>query len=259
MTDKAENKTEAPTTPQIKKTNVNKKRNQSTQPRSIPLNARARIASQSKKIAAPEGTKKYNVITVKLDIYSFDLNRLIEADLNDITIAAADVMPLIQIISREKGYQDMFNAFVEESVGNVLQLSSTTHDMLDIIKVNDPRLESRSKYIEMSEPQRFEINFFHPFFWNYIEMLESVDKALVEIEKLTLTGLVGEDLDQTRKDLINTVKSTFKALMFISKIKTRRDAQSVFKLDQFKVVQTNYRNRISDLIGAEEEQEVEQV
>lgn len=220
----------------------------------------AAIASKSE-VVQNEEAQNYSAITPIVTFRSHTLSRYLKSELQNIMLAASDVIPLIQATQRVEDFNSLFDDFTKETIEAVNEVSSSNLEVVGIIKENDPRIEQRLSAIEMSSPVEFKFVFLHPFFWDYINMLGNADQALHEIEKVILTGAMNKDMEQLKTDIIQSVRQAFTALSFISKIRTRMDARSPIKVEQFKNIQSNFRRRMATVAGVNDEEvskEVEQ-
>ncbi|MEZ8733723.1 hypothetical protein [Vibrio sp. 10N.239.312.D08] len=213
----------------------------------------AAIASKSE-VVENEEAQNYSAITPIVQFRSHTLSRYLKSELQNIMLAASDVIPLIQATQRVEEFNSLFDDFTKETIEAVNEVSSSNLEVVGIIKENDPRIEQRLSAIEMSSPVEFKFVFLHPFFWDYINMLGNADQALHEIEKVILTGAMNKDMEQLKTDIIQSVRQAFTALSFISKIRTRMDARSPIKVEQFKNIQSNFRRRMATVSGVNDEE-----
>lgn len=217
----------------------------------------AAIASKSE-VVENEEAQNYSAITPIVKYRSHTLSRYLKSELQNIMLAASDVIPLIQATQRVEEFNSLFDDFTKETIQAVNEVSSANLEVVAIIKESDPLIEQRLSAIEMSSPVEFKFVFLHPFFWDYILMLGNADKALHEIEKIILTGAMNKDMEQLKTDIIQSVRQAFTALSFVSKIRTRMDARSPIKVEQFKNIQSNFRRRMATVAGVNDEEVVEE-
>ncbi|MDA0152477.1 hypothetical protein OH460_09190 [Vibrio sp. Makdt] len=217
------------------------------------------LASMASKSSVVENDKaqQFSSINTTITLRSYSLARYMTSEVQNIMIAASDVIPFIQATSRVAGYQELFTGFTKESIAVVKEVSERNLEMIQIITESDERIKMRLDAVTMSDPVSFKLVFLNPFFWDYIVMLGDADKALHQIEKIGLTGALEGDVEQLKKEVLDAVRETFRALQFLSKIRTRRDRDSPIRLDQFKTIQANYRTRISSVVGDDDDLEAE--
>lgn len=207
--------------------------------------ARIRIARQSGKIVREGERKKFTSVNVVIQIHSYNLSKLIEAEIEIWMTAATEIIPLIQLTSREPELRNLVPDFFAELTGNTVKFSTQISESINIVLENDADLKSRTECVSVGEPTEFKFIFYNSFFWSFIDMLKEVDKQLIKIEELDLCGMKTDDLEQCRKELISITQNTFKSLMYVSKIRCRRDTLKKITRDTFLKVQKNYRERIS--------------
>lgn len=210
------------------------------------------LASKSE-LVDNEKAQQFSHISPTIEFKSHTLIRYLTSELHNIMDIAAAVIPFIQVTQRHQETRGKFDEFTEESLGMVKEVCSTQKEMIDIIKSEDERIERRLKFISMSDPREFKLVFLNEFFWDYITMLMDADIVLHDVEKIILTGIYKDEMEQVRSDIINSVKNAFKALEFVSKLRTRRDGGAPIKLDQFRKIQTNFKTRMGNIVGTDDD------
>ncbi|ELA8176729.1 hypothetical protein RGL50_004255 [Vibrio alginolyticus] len=214
------------------------------------------LASKSE-LVDNETAQQFSHISPTVEFKSHTLVRYLTSELHNIMDHAAAVIPFIQVTQRHQETRGKFDEFTEESLGMVKEVCSTQKEMIDILKSEDARIEERLKYISMSDPREFKLVFLNEFFWDYITMLMEADIVLHDVEKIILTGIYKDEMEQVRSDIINSVKNAFKALEFVSKLRTRRDGGAPIKLDQFRKIQTNFKTRMGNIVGTDDDTPVD--
>ncbi len=214
----------------------------------------AAIASKSQ-VVNDESAQQFSSISPTIQLKSHTLIRYLTSEVNNIMDHAAAVIPFIQVTQRHAETRGKFDEFTEESLGLVKEVCKTNQEMIDILTQEDVRIAQRIESITMSDPREFQLVFLNEFFWDYIVMMQEADVVLHQVEKIILTGIYTEEMEQVRTDIINSVRNAFRALEFVSKLRTRRDGTAPIKLDQFRKIQTNFRTRMSTIVGDEVETE----
>lgn len=238
--------TEQPNPPQApsSKKQPNKVRNSNNMSRRIG----DKFAKKSKRI--DDGRKReFPTIKHTLEIESTTVIALLQRNISNWAAAAAQHVPMMQLANRVPEARELIEQFHSTVKGNAHKYLQDIQSEINMLLENNLDLKRRYAGTEAGTPGEFIVTFMHPYFWDYISIIEKADETCAQIERI---GLCGVDIDQVESylnEIAKYVSTTFRVLEYVSKLKrtNRRNNNKPFDEEQFLIILANYQKQIDSL------------
>lgn len=204
----------------------------------------AAMSAKKTKKSSPNGNKKiYHKMKSTLLAHTQMMERYLDEHLQDHIFAIQNHIPLYQFAQNDDQIQELVLGFHKEIQGGVKQYFTRINAELDLLIASNPAFAQRMNGISASEPLEYEVNFTHPYAWDYLELISQLDSTLNRIEQISLTGLVdAKEVSSYSSESISVMSVSFRALKYISSLRIRRGGSGKEDIKRFKVIVENYRN-----------------
>lgn len=204
----------------------------------------AAMSAKKTKKTSPNGNKKiYHKMKSTLLAHTQMMERYLDEHLQDHIFAIQNHIPLYQFAQNDDQIQELVLGFHKEIQDGVKQYFIRINAELDLLIASNSAFAQRMNGISASEPLEYEVNFTHPYAWDYLELISQLDSTLNRIEQISLTGLVDtKEVSNYSSESTSVMSVSFRALKYISSLRIRRGGSGKEDIQRFKVIVENYRN-----------------
>ncbi|AZL83382.1 hypothetical protein EIJ81_00515 (plasmid) [Aliivibrio salmonicida] len=191
----------------------------------------------------------HSMISDVKPLLSRSLVHLLDRNLNRYMESALKFSGLIILVGRNKNLADLLNGWLDSyKIRSQETLNQIDVDLSELIEIESHKA-SRMNYVQERAPDVFKFTFSHPFFWMFLDMLQTADDVLSKIDSMRLADILSNsDATEKSDEIITFVKRSFKTLDLLNiKADKRRGKNENLSTEDFTNILKNFDTHVLNI------------